>query len=188
MGGIKNCETCGKEIAKNAKACPSCGAKNKKPIYKRPWFIVCMVLLFFFIVGGTGGTESVSTSADLPEQTSTTNTETHRNAENIEYVSYDVKTLIDDLNSNALKAEQTYANKYVEIKGRLSVIDSDGSYISLAPQDEIFSFYSVQCFLTNEQQLDKVLEMSIDDIIVLKGQITEVGEVLGYMLDIDSIE
>ena len=29
-----NCATCGAEIAKNAKACPHCGAKIKKPFYK----------------------------------------------------------------------------------------------------------------------------------------------------------
>lgn len=28
---LKTCETCGKEYAKSAKACPYCGAVNKKP-------------------------------------------------------------------------------------------------------------------------------------------------------------
>ena len=32
---LKKCETCGQEIAKSCKVCPNCGAKNKKPFYKK---------------------------------------------------------------------------------------------------------------------------------------------------------
>ena len=28
------CKSCGADIAANAKTCPQCGAKNKKPFYK----------------------------------------------------------------------------------------------------------------------------------------------------------
>lgn len=31
------------------------------------------------------------------------------------------------------------------------------------------------------------MEMSVDDIVTLRGKIKSVGEVLGYSLDIDSI-
>lgn len=44
---MTNCKVCGTEIAKNAKRCPHCGAKNKKPIYKRGWFIFLVVILAF---------------------------------------------------------------------------------------------------------------------------------------------
>ncbi len=52
MAKITQCKTCSKEIASNAKSCPECGEKNKKPIYKRPWFIV---IAFFVIVGAIAG-------------------------------------------------------------------------------------------------------------------------------------
>lgn len=45
------CKHCSKEIASNAKCCPGCGAKNKKALYKRPWFIA---IVFFVIVGAIG--------------------------------------------------------------------------------------------------------------------------------------
>ena len=32
------CDHCGEEIAASAKACPKCGAKIKKPFYKKVWF------------------------------------------------------------------------------------------------------------------------------------------------------
>ena len=44
MGKMKNCKSCGKEIANSAKTCPSCGAKNKKPFYKAVWFWVIVII------------------------------------------------------------------------------------------------------------------------------------------------
>ncbi|MGN0567777.1 MAG: zinc-ribbon domain-containing protein, partial [Acutalibacteraceae bacterium] len=32
------CKFCGAAISKEEKTCPNCGAKNKKPIFKRAWF------------------------------------------------------------------------------------------------------------------------------------------------------
>ncbi len=40
-----NCRVCNAPIAKSAKRCPSCGAKNKKPFYKRAWFIILVVIV-----------------------------------------------------------------------------------------------------------------------------------------------
>ena len=48
------CKSCGKEIDKNAKTCPGCGAKNKKPIYKKVWFWI--IILIIIIAIGAGGT------------------------------------------------------------------------------------------------------------------------------------
>lgn len=44
------CHTCGKEIASSAKTCPSCGAKRKKPIYKKWWFWVLVIILIGVII------------------------------------------------------------------------------------------------------------------------------------------
>jgi len=47
------CKACEKEIAKSAKVCPHCGAKNKRPIFTKWWFWV-VVVLFIGIVAGSG--------------------------------------------------------------------------------------------------------------------------------------
>ena len=62
MGKMIQCKACSKEIASNAKSCPGCGAKNKKPIYKRPWFIV--VALFIIIGAIGGGNEDTTPNTD----------------------------------------------------------------------------------------------------------------------------
>ena len=61
------CKTCGKMIAKNAKKCPHCGAKNKKPIYKRVWFIILCIIVLIGIIGaiaGGGGDDSTPATTD----------------------------------------------------------------------------------------------------------------------------
>lgn len=47
---MMTCTTCGKPIAKNAKRCPYCGAKNKKKIYKRFsfWIAILLVVIVCF--------------------------------------------------------------------------------------------------------------------------------------------
>ena len=49
------CKSCGSEIASSAKTCPKCGAKNKKPIYKRVWFWILVAVLVLGIGGAAGG-------------------------------------------------------------------------------------------------------------------------------------
>lgn len=39
------CKNCNAEIGRKVKICPSCGSKNKKPIYKRVWFILLVIIL-----------------------------------------------------------------------------------------------------------------------------------------------
>ncbi len=45
---MKTCAVCGKEFASSAKACPECGAKNKRPIYLRPWFVALLIVVVVF--------------------------------------------------------------------------------------------------------------------------------------------
>ena len=59
MSKLINCKDCGKEISSGAKSCPNCGARNKKPFYKRPWFIGAILL---FIIGASGDNEETTTN------------------------------------------------------------------------------------------------------------------------------
>ena len=104
-------------MAAGVKACPSCGAKNKKPIYRRWWFWV-LVVLVIAAVGSAMGSEDNGTEAPQQIQQETTGTP----------------------ESGAGQAEE---------------------------------------------QRQQVLDMQIDQVITVRGQITSVGEVMGYSLDVD---
>ena len=56
-----NCKSCNHEIAKSAKVCPNCGAKNKKPFFKRVWF---WILVIFVLAGLAGGSDDETKEND----------------------------------------------------------------------------------------------------------------------------
>ena len=49
-GKMRHCKYCGAEIAKTSGICPQCGAKYKKPIYKRFWFWLLIIVIIFFVI------------------------------------------------------------------------------------------------------------------------------------------
>ena len=72
---VKVCKSCSQEFAKNAKFCPHCGAKNKKPIFKKWWFWVIIALLFI-VIGSSGDdtdSENVANNTDSIASESTDN-------------------------------------------------------------------------------------------------------------------
>lgn len=54
------CRNCGALMAANAKLCPACGAKNKKPFYKRVWFLAIVVIAAAGIIGSVGRNQKES--------------------------------------------------------------------------------------------------------------------------------
>lgn len=178
---MTTCKHCGQEIAASAKVCPHCGGKNKPPIYKRWWFIAIIVIIVLAAIGGSGSSDSSGSTSSTA--TSKTAVSTSSSEAAIEYTAYTVTELSEDLNSNALKAADKYKGQYVELTGRLSVIDSNGKYISIVDSTDEWAITGVQCYIKNDEQKQVVMDMSIGDEIVVKGKITDVGEVLGYFLD-----
>lgn len=71
MGNKLNvCKACGHEVAKNAKTCPHCGAKNKK---MNPVLIGIVVFAVLIIaISSAGGDDEPVKVGDLPTQPSTT--------------------------------------------------------------------------------------------------------------------
>jgi colicin import membrane protein len=58
---LTNCSACGAIIATGSKVvCPSCGKVNKKPIYKRVWFIVIVSMIVLGTIGSLLGGEENS--------------------------------------------------------------------------------------------------------------------------------
>lgn len=176
MSKMINCKSCGAEIASSAKSCPKCGAKNKKPIWKRVWVWILAVIILVAAIGGMTGnsnTNDSSSSADIDNSAI---------QEPVNYIAVSVADMMDMLNANALKAENTYNGQYLEITGRLNVIDSNGSYIALYGGD--FDFIGVQCYVKNDEQLNFVMDMVTGDTYTVRVKITDVGEVIGYQADI----
>lgn len=183
---MTTCKSCGAEIAKSAKTCPKCGAKNKKPIYKRTWFIILAVIVVIMAFQGLSGGEGSKPATTDSEKVQIEDKE--QEAKEITYTEYLADDMKKELDENALKATEKYKGQYVAIVGKLKNIDSDGKYISIASINDNWDFKNTICYIKNDEQKQTIMDLSTGDNIIVKGKITQVGEVLGYSMDIDEIQ
>lgn len=158
---------------------------SRKKGGKLKWVVLAVVAVG--VIGAVGGnsdsniTSSSSTSAKT-ESVKEVDTPTP-----IEYTAVSVNDMMSDLDSNAMGASDKYKGKYLEITGKLSNIDAAGKYIDLMADGD-FEIIGVQCYIKSDDQKAKIASMSKGDTVTLKGKCTDVGEVLGYSLDIEEIE
>lgn len=97
MAKMIKCKSCSKEIASSAKSCPGCGAKNKKPIYKRPWFIVIAFFLVVAVISRLG-------------DSNTTDSGTTGTAEKDVLVDKKVEDNVPTEHKSALRKAKTYSD------------------------------------------------------------------------------
>ena len=180
----KKCKYCKTEIPADAKVCPQCRKKLKGG--KLKW--VVLIILIGAIIGAVAGESDSKSGGSTTTATSSTASEQKKEeATPIEYTSVSVNDMMDALNNNAMGASDKYKGKYLEITGKLTNIDASGKYIDLMADGD-FEIIGVQCYIKNDDQKAKIASMSKGDTVTLKGKCTDVGEVLGYSLDIDEIE
>ncbi len=170
------CKKCGNEVDKKAVICTNCGCKISKPIYKKPWLWVLIVIVFVAVAASSGSEEA----------TLETNENTVSNVtEEIVYEVVDLQTMFDELDNNAMKAENNYQNKYIEFQCKICNFDSDGQYISVEPVNASeWNFSSAMCYIKNDAQKNFLMEKNVGDSITVKGKIKSIGEVMGYSIDI----
>ena len=106
----------------------------------------------------------------------------------IVYTPVTIETLFDDLNTNPAKAENLYQDAYIEVTGKINVIDSDGQYISIESSNDKYWLDSISCYIQNKDQLNVIFEKVKGDKVTIKGQINDIGEIMGYSINIHSIE
>lgn len=164
--GTKVCKHCKSEIPAGAKICPHC--RKKQGMSKI--LIVVIVLVVLGILSSLGGGKDKKD--EVPEK--------------ITYTAVDIQTMYDDLESNPAAASDKYKDAYIEFSGSMDVIDSDLKYISLFPTEGIH-FVGVRCNLNGDAQKDLVKSAVKGDIITVKGKCTQVGEVLGYTVDVKEL-
>lgn len=106
----------------------------------------------------------------------------------IQYEKVDIQDMLDELDINALRAEETYQDKYIEITGKIQSFDSDGKYISIVPCDaSVGIFDSIKCNLADPTHKAFLLEKTVGDVVTIKGKVSSIGEVLGYSVKIAEI-
>lgn len=184
MEKLANCKACGKDIAKGVKKCPHCGKDQRNFFMKHKIITIIGVLILIGIISSIGGKKDTNKSTTESAKPTEAAKPTETAKEPIVLTSDDLIKALDD---NALKASQTYKGQYVEVTGKLSNIDSSGDYFSIGSLTDEFSLTSIMCYISKEH-LDAVSNFKDEQEVIVIGTITDVGEVLGYSIEVESIK
>lgn len=146
MSKMIKCKTCGADIAKNAKSCPSCGAKNKPPFYKRWWFILIVLIV---IIG------AIASGGSKPEKVDSTAADTSANADT------NTKANTDDSSKKSNAPETFKVGDTVQLKDFKVTVNGvrtadSGSGGLLKPNDGN-EFFFVDCTIENISDSDKTV-------------------------------
>lgn len=174
---LKKCKYCQTEIDVKAKVCPNCKKRQGLPV----WAIVLIVFFAICFLGAIADEDDAASSENKIVEKKT------NEKKEIEYIQVDVDELDEALKNNAAAAKDKYNGKYLAIEGRIGTIDSDLKYIDLLSTTNEWDFSGIHCSIKNKETKNVVKSLNRDQIITVKGKITDVGEVLGYYLDIIEI-
>lgn len=106
-----------------------------------------------------------------------------------EYVETTASALMDDLNTNALRAKKKYNNRNVAIKNaKIDVIDSNGDYFTVCPPEVDVQIIPILINIQSEKQREQLSNMDVGQIVTVYGTVTHVGESMGYAIDLDNFE
>ena len=201
----KLCKHCQTEIPKKAKVCPNC----KKKQSKKGWIIIAVVVIVIIAAASAGGNSDSSSSTgksetkpnttEVKNETSVTDNEESAVEEEPvaeepvveeevkEYVTCTAQDLVDALSQNALKASKTYKEQYIEVTGYFSTVDSSGDYFTIDAGSDDWSMTNIQCFI-GDDLVDKVAELTKEQPVTVKGYCSDVGEFMGYTIQVESVE
>ena len=104
----------------------------------------------------------------------------------IDYQQITVDELMKKLEENPAAAKEEYKGKYLEITGKMDVIDSDLKYIGIYAIND-FDLTGIHCRVKDKVTKEKIKTLTKGQTIVVRGKITDVGEIAGYYMDIHQI-
>ncbi len=132
MSKLIQCKTCSKEISSNAKTCPSCGAKNKKPIYRKVWFWVLIVIVIgAFANGGSDDSELATTNKQ----------EISQNQKTVENVPVEEKVKVKETVAVEEKVEKTVPTEYKSALNKAKTYSDIMSMSKAGIYDQLTSEY-----------------------------------------------
>lgn len=156
-----HCKACGAEIASSAKSCPHCGARNKKPIYKRWWFWLLVVLVVLIGIGSSGSSEDTSPgktpsaaqdASAAPEAGTNANEvsaaeEALEEEPEVQTVFYPGDTLeTNDLTVAYLECGDFETEDYFPPEEGMKVVYLTFEFENISSGDTLVSYYDFTCF------------------------------------------
>lgn len=177
----KHCKFCQSEIPAKASVCSQCGRKQKG---KLKWILIVIFVLIFLGALGSAMGDSSQTSTPTPntsgtETAPTSDSGTETKEEPMEIMDISPAELLDAYETNEVKADALYDGKTIRLSGAVEAIGKDlldDVYITFAGEE--FSITSVQCYFSDDAQIQQVMELQEGD------SVTVVGVCDGYFVNV----
>lgn len=194
--GMTTCKVCGNELAKSAKRCPHCGAKNKRPIYKRWWFWLFIAIVLYLavdIITARMEAKKNRESAENVYNSSATIILDEIDFDTVEFEETDFREMLGALTDNPLKAER-FLDKFVVISGYFDNQLSEKSFSMTASVDRGNNEGWAFCELLSAEQSQIIGNLKGNENITVYGKVTQVKidgpdeNDLYYKIDVIKIE
>ena len=193
---MTTCKVCGNELAKSAKRCPHCGAKNKRPIYKRWWFWLFIAIVLYLavdIITARMEAKKNRESAENVYNSSATIILDEIDFDTVEFEEIDFREMLGALTDNPLKAER-FLDKFVVISGYFDNQLSEKSFSMTASVDRGNNEGWAFCELLSAEQSQIIGNLKGNENITVYGKVTQVKidgpdeNDLYYKIDVIKIE
>ena len=161
-------------------------AKANRPWYKKKrfWLLGIIALIAIFALMSGGDDETTTDAAPASSSLETTAAADGPAAESAMVVT--AQQMLDDLEANPLAASTTYKDKLITVTGKLDNIDASGDYFSLTGTDE-FAFITGVTIDIEEDQQATVSSFTMGQDVTVTGTVTDVGEIIGFRMDAESM-
>ncbi len=174
---IKPCKACGKQLDGSAKICPECG-KDQRNFFSKHKILTGIIVLLIIGALGSGGDSETDKEVDTASVNAKQEETVDKNVKEVKEEKEDAivvkaSKLYSDYDSNEVKADKKYKDKLLEVTGIVNDIGVSlgQTYVCLSTGEQ-YSAFSVQCFFDDEDDIDKVSELSKGDKITLSGTCT----------------
>lgn len=169
MAKLVKCKTCGADVAKSAKVCPQCGAKQKKHTIFGVLLVIIGVFLFISSFSGTDQLQNDDKQDDYQQE------EKDTQSKEKEIIDISAEQLYETYTENTVNADNLYKNKTLRVDGIVVNIGQDAvskkPCISLAVNTN-YDLFPVQCFFN--KATDDISNLRNGDSVVI------VGKCIGY--------
>ena len=169
--------------------------ENYKNVSRTKRIIGVVCIASFVMIGAINnnsdsGTSSYSSSSNYSSSSSSSSSTSSKQVQETpkNYAEADIDILLSDAKNNAAKANRDYKGKYVKIVGGYVFnVESNARYIQIEGNDP-FTLIHVTCKPKDNKVKDAMINLSKGQQVTVYGKITDVGEIMGYSLDLDKVE
>ncbi len=146
---LKQCEICGAEIAKSAKICPQCGAKNKRSKVLPAILIIVGVILFASFIGGLSDDNSDEIEPNMTKS---------------EFIDSCKEISYKDLKRNP----EDYEGEHIVVTVRVEQVVSDTDIRAYSGENENPEWWFENEYLLKDERKkgDNIIE---DDVVKIYG-------------------